>query len=255
MKRWWLCANAESPRTRVMGSACAGNDYGAPAPSHPFDAYSIRGYSGCKRSPTGRPGGLRTRSGAITISTLFTAAMPLSHDWQRTSHCSTRKRRRLGVRLLQLFHVTRSLRGFKRSKCQRFALASHLPAETSFSPSLHERSRNAPSSHGVVAAQFSGTQSALAAPAHVTMQHPSQKRKPSRCIVLCFARPSRDARNSPSSVSYAEDRDPDTPEPISSWLVNHFRATRLGHVQLQCSRATVTDGLIPRVATPVLRKS
>ena len=137
-----------------MGSASAGNDYGAPAPSHPFDAYSIRGYSGCKRSPTGRPGGLRTRSGAITISTLFTAAMPLSHDWQRTSHCSTRKRRRLGVRLLQLFHVTRSLRGFKRSKCQRFALASHPPAETSFSPSLHERSRNAPSSHGVVAAQF-----------------------------------------------------------------------------------------------------
>ena len=67
--------------------------------------------------------------------------------------------------------------------------------------------------------------------------HPSQKRRPSRCIALCFARPSRDARNSPSSVSYA-DRDPDTPEPISSWSVNHFRATRLGHVQLQCSRAT-----------------
>ena len=84
---------------------------------------------------------------------------------------------------------------------------------------------------GSLLRSFSGTQSALAAPAHVTMQHPSQKRKPSRCIVLCFARPSRDARNSPSSVSYAEDRDPDSPEPISSWLVNQFRATRLGHVQ------------------------
>ena len=90
---------------------------------------------------------------------------------------------------------------------------------------------------GSLLRSFSGTPSALAAPAHVTMQHPSQKRRPSRCIVLCFARPSRDARNSPSCVSFV-DRDPDTPEPISTWSVNHFRATRLGHVQLQCSRAT-----------------
>ena len=38
---------------------------------------------------------------------------------------------------LQLSNVTRSVRGFKRGKCQRHATASQPPAETSFSPSLH----------------------------------------------------------------------------------------------------------------------
>ena len=83
------------------------------------------------------------------------------------------------------------------------ATASQPPAETSFSPSLHER---------IQRSHFSGTQNALTAPAHVTMQHSFQKRKPSRCMALCFARPSRDARNSPSGVSFAGERDPDTPE-------------------------------------------
>ena len=127
-----------------------------------------------------------------------------SHDWHSTPTCSTRKRRPLGVRLSYSFSRNSKPPGIQ---TRQMSTTRYSVATTS----------------GDVILNFA--------------PHPSQKRRPSRCIALCFARPSRDARNSPSSVSYA-DRDPDTSEPISSWSVNHFRATRLGHVQLQCSRAT-----------------
>ena len=128
---------------------------------------------------------------------------------------------------LQLSNVSRSLQGFKQGKCQRLALASKPPEK---SRSMREVATFLPAM-GSLLRSFSGTQSAPAAPAHVTMQHLSQKRKPSRCIVLCFARHSRDARNSPSSVTYAEDRDADNPKPTTSWPFDNLRATRLGHVQ------------------------
>ena len=98
---------------------------------------------------TGRTGRLSKRSGAITISTLFTAAVPPTSSIasifegafarlaQHTHLFNTETSTTRCTSFLQRSNVTRSLLGFKRGRCQRHATASQPPAETSFSTSLH----------------------------------------------------------------------------------------------------------------------